>query len=118
MGASFLSFTYCGSAPCSAHDAFVISALNRCFMFFILFLFYFIYLVLKTQESCLQSFILSKKLLFNVAGGCAEARQKNDAKPGNSLKTLQPYDIIFAKFLDQPFPWNLKDRLLALQHVL
>ena len=74
--------------------------------------------MLKTKESSLQSFILSGKLLFDVAGGCAEARWKNDTNPGNSLKTLQPYDIIFAKFLDQLFPRNLKDRLLALQRAL
>ena len=66
-------------------------------MLFILFyLFFIFFLVFKTKELSLQSFILSGKLLFDVAGGCAEAHQKNDAKPGNSLKTLQPYDIIFA----------------------
>ena len=65
-------------------------------MFLILFILFYFFLVVKTKESSLQSFILSGKHLFDIAGGCTEAREKNDAKPGYSLKTLQPYDIILA----------------------
>jgi len=54
MGASILSFTYCGSALCSIHDALFISSLDSCFLFSILLLFLFYPISYTKSWECMR----------------------------------------------------------------